>query len=137
MEYSIQTTFEGGETKSSAQYNVVNFKEGTKTHDGLCWENDVFNKYMADTFSQKKNRGEYVNLLIKENDLAAFCKIKEKIIDLINRCLESKSNPKKAILLPKGGGTCGNINMVHIPYLRQNIKYLDQVIEKIVDKLKI
>ena len=109
----------------------VSFHPEAKTHDGLHHATDMFNEYMREASGLvRRQRGEStVEILAKNLNVLGLDTLQKMLTDLILRCDFSRRG--RAVILNKGGGTCGSIKREHIPHLIKHVEYLEGVIGKV------
>ena len=115
----------------SATIARLGFAPDTKTHDGLCPTNKMFEEYMKDVFRivVRPNREITVSHLARDLNIQGLQTLRTMLKNLMMRC--KRSLQSRAILLPGGGGSMLVIHTKHLPYLRSHVKYLDIVIKKV------
>ena len=105
---------------------VVHFPPNTKG-DGLRPKTQIFLTYMLDILSTHA-KGTVINQLARDGNINSLKEIKKKLVDLIQRCIDSEIG--RAPIL-KGGGNSSTIKKKYIPYLKEHVDYLARVIKKV------
>lgn len=95
----------------------VKFSSECKFHDGLCVENERFDKMISQLFVQRDVDGvlEACKALAEEPEAEVqMTSLHEKTSDLINRI---KRDTSSTPVLPSGGGSCIKLNTSHLEAL--------------------
>ncbi len=111
----------------------VRFVEGTKTHDGLSPETQLFDEVVHDLFNRPENRYRTIRIMLNTFELKNLKELKdlsEKMIDLQERCLESNTP-----VLKRGGGRNNIVGKDFAPWLLKMSTKIQEYISLIKDHL--
>jgi len=125
------TIADANKESSLPQKRKVSFHPTAKAYDGLRSETYLFHEYMTDAFRliRRPQRETIVAVLAHQRNVEGLASIRKNLVALLVRCQQSSTG--RAIILNRGGGRCGNVTRQHIPYLKQHVHFLDNVIQKV------
>ena len=112
---------------------IVRFSPETKTNDGLSKNAHIFTNYINDLFRKPGDpkKGSSIKIPQESLDIRTLELYRKMLIDLMERCRSIGHAP----VLPQGGHS-GIIKLEHMPYFRQCLSHLDNVISIVMTKLE-